>query len=497
MSIDVNRMIDGGRSRQVGVCLALAILLGACGGKGLSSNRRDGGQSDSADVDDGMPAADGGGDHRGIAVLTLSFAGQGAGTVVIQPGDTLCTAPVTCTASFDVGTHVTLTAKPTNAGASVSSILSGWDGACAGNGPYRLCSLQVSDATSTTARFVALPANLVFVTSSLFAGNLGSAAAYQTQCNQLATAAGINNGTGDAYVAWMAATDYDPLAQLGATRGWVRADLLPWIDSMTTALAAGAVYYPTAYDENGQRVIGNTLSGMGDTNAVYKGENCNDWTDATADTSHGHTHAGGKGWPSNNVGVSSCAIASRVLCVMRGASLPISVTPAPGKQIYLTKSAWFPGSGLAGADAKCLLDAPPSVAAAKAILVDSVRALSDVLGASTVYVRPDGVRVGTGAEIIQAINDDTGPLTIEAAVTQDGGGHYVGPYDGTSVWTGLPYMVPTNGDTCQDWTSGSATDTGTTGCVASGWSFAGRCSSDPCNNDWQGTAYDYLQCVEQ
>ena len=89
---------------------------------------------------------------------------------------------------------------------------------------------------------------------------------------------------------------------LGATRGWVRADLLPWIDSMATAIATGAVFYPVAYDENGHRVIDYTLSGMGDTDKLYAGANCNDWTDATLEASHGHPHAGGRGWPSNNAG---------------------------------------------------------------------------------------------------------------------------------------------------------------------------------------------------
>jgi hypothetical protein len=40
----------------------------------------------------------------------------------------------------------------------------------------------------------------------------------------------------------MAATNYAPATLLGATRGWVRADLLPWIDNMATALYTGAVY---------------------------------------------------------------------------------------------------------------------------------------------------------------------------------------------------------------------------------------------------------------
>ena len=506
--------------------LTIAALLPACGGlAGLRAQTKDAGQSGDVGAEGGVsgsggasstdgspPTASGGVSSAGGATgalvsLTVSFAGKGAGTVLIQPGDTLCTAPTACSASFPSGTPVSLTAKPSNAGATVSSVLSGWDSACSGNGPYRLCTLKIDTATSTVARFDSLLANLVFVTSSTFAGDLGGAAAYQKQCNQLATAAGINNATGDAYVAWLAATDYSPATLLGATRGWVRADLLPWIDSMATAIATGAVFYPVAYDENGHRVIDYTLSGMGDTDKLYAGANCNDWTDATLEASHGHTHAGGRGWPSNNAGLSLCSIPSRVICVMKGASTPVAVTPVAGKKIYLTKSAWFPGGGLAAADAKCLLDAPASVTAAKAVLVASTRALADVLGATTVYVRPDGVRLGTGTEIIQAMNDNTGPATIEAAVTQDGGGNYVNPWIEITgqpgyvcslvVWTGLAYPIPGNGDTCLDWTSSSSTDFATSGCIASGWSAAGKCGSDSCNNDWEGTACDYLECAEQ
>jgi hypothetical protein len=487
--------------------LVVALLLPACGGlAGLRAQSKDAGQGGTVEAEGGVsaggsgvasptggsgPTGAGGSVQTGgvssagsvsgaLATLTVSFAGKGTGTVLLQPGDTVCTAPTTCIASIAIGTPVTLTAMPTNAGATVTSVLSGWDGACAGNGSYRLCTLTMNAATSTVAHFDTLPANLVFVTSSVFAGNLGGARAYERQCNQLATAAGINNASGDAYVAWMAASDYAPATLLGSTRGWVRADLLPWIDSMATALATGAVFYPVAYDENGQRVIADTLSGMSDTDKVYAGENCNDWTDATVNTSHGHTHAGGRGWPSNNVGVSSCAIASRVICVMKGASTPVAVTPVAGKKIYLTKSAWIPAGGLSAADAKCLLDAPASVSAAKAVLVASTRTLADVLGATTVYVRPDGVRVGTGAEIIQAINDNTGPVTIEAAVTQDGGGSYVSPWIEITgrpgyvcpmvVWTGLSYPIGGNGNTCQEWTSSSAADSGTTGCLAAGCS---------------------------
>jgi hypothetical protein len=426
--------------------------------------------------------------------LTLSFAGAGAGTVVIQPGNTICTAPTTCTATYDSGANASLTAKPTNGGATVSSVLSGWTGACATIGPRRVCSLGISGATATTARFDTLPANLVFATSSTFPGNLGSALAYQSQCNTLATAAGINNATNDAYIVWLAATNYNPVTLLGSTRGWVRADLLPWIDDMTATLSSGAVYYPVAYDENGQRVIGYTLAGMTGTGTALTGYNCNDWTNSTGLVSDGHTHAGSKGWFYNNVGFGSCGVAERVLCVMKGTNTPVTVTPVAGKKIYLTKSGWVPGGGLSAADTKCLADAPTSVTAAKAILVASTRALTDVLGATTVYVRPDGVKVGTGAEIVQALNSYYAPATIESAVTQDGDGNFVNTGVAQLLWTGVSSQGTADKDTCRDWTSAASTDTGTGGGVATGWSAAGRDGNFACNNS---SAQIFLQCAEQ
>jgi hypothetical protein len=266
---------------------------------------------------------------------------------------------------------------------------------------------------------------------------------------------------------------------------------------MTTALSTGAVYYPVAYDENGQRVIADTLSGMGVAAAVYAGHNCNDWTDSTLDASHGSTHAGAKGWTSNNVGVTSCDYASHVICVMKGANTPVTVTPVAGRRIYLTKTGWVPGGGLSAADAKCLADAPASVTDVKAVLVASTRTLADVLGTTTVYVRPDGVKVGTGAEIMQAMNTSTPPATIESAVTQDGGGNYVDPGVAQIVWTGLSEHGAPDTDTCRDWTSAEWTDSGTMGGVANGWTYAGNDGSFACDNNWLGSAVVFLQCAEQ
>jgi hypothetical protein len=424
--------------------------------------------------------------------LTLLFAGKGSGTVTITPGNTVCTSPTTCTAAFASGTAVTLTAKPTNAGATVTSVLGAWQGTC--SGISRVCSFAINSNTNTTARFEPLTANLVFASSATFLGNLGGAAAYQTQCNKLATNAGINNATGDAYIAWMAASNYAPVTLLGSSRGWVRMDQLPWIDDMTNALASGAVYYPVAYDENGLRVIGYTFSGMNGSGALDAAQYaCNDWSDTTLNAHKGHTHAGAKGWPYNNVGISSCNVASRVLCVMKGMSTPVSLTAATGKKIYLTKSAWVPGGGLAAADTKCMTEAPASVTSAKAILVASTRALTDVLGATTVYVRPDGVRVGSGAEIAQAMNVNA-PASIESAVVQYGSGAFVDPASAQLLWTGVSRKLTPDKETCNDWTSNAATDAATGGGVATGWVAAGNNGGFACNNS---ASHVYLQCAEQ
>jgi hypothetical protein len=141
-----------------------------------------------------------------------------------------------------------------------------------------------------------------------------------------------------------------------------------------------------------------------------------------------------------------------------------------------------------------LAEAPTGTASAKAILVSSTRTLASVLGATTIYVRPDGTRVGTGAEIIQAMGSFLGPASIESPVSQDGAGNYVDEGVVQLLWTGVG-GAPAN--TCRDWTSGAAADSGSTGAVAAGWEYTGNDGSFACNNTFLGMPIVYLQCAEQ
>jgi Divergent InlB B-repeat domain len=80
--------------------------------------------------------------------LTVGKAGAGSGTVTSSPGGIDCGG--TCSAGFDYGAVVTLTAAPDS-----SSSFAGWGGECSGTGS---CNITMDAARSATASFTAKPA---------------------------------------------------------------------------------------------------------------------------------------------------------------------------------------------------------------------------------------------------------------------------------------------------------------------------------------------------
>ncbi len=81
------------------------------------------------------------------AVLNITKAGSGSGTVTGTAGSINCGA--TCSATLDAGTPVTLTATP-----AAGSTFSGWTGNCSGMGS---CTLTMSTAANVTASFTSTP----------------------------------------------------------------------------------------------------------------------------------------------------------------------------------------------------------------------------------------------------------------------------------------------------------------------------------------------------
>jgi phospholipase C len=75
--------------------------------------------------------------------LSVTLAGGGTGAVTSSPAGINCGQ--TCSANFNSGSAVTLTAAPTT-----GFTFSGWSGACSGTGT---CTVTVSNATTVTATF--------------------------------------------------------------------------------------------------------------------------------------------------------------------------------------------------------------------------------------------------------------------------------------------------------------------------------------------------------
>ncbi|MEO8672344.1 MAG: hypothetical protein ABI411_13595 [Tahibacter sp.] len=89
------------------------------------------------------------------AAITVSKSGTGAGLVTSAPAGINCGA--TCSASYALGTSVTLTAAPSGA-----AIFTGWSGACTGTGT---CVLSADAPRAVTATFT-LPTFLLSVSRS-------------------------------------------------------------------------------------------------------------------------------------------------------------------------------------------------------------------------------------------------------------------------------------------------------------------------------------------
>jgi len=80
--------------------------------------------------------------------LSVTKAGSGSGTVTSSPAGVDCGS--TCSAEYNGGTSVTLTAAPAS-----DSTFTGWGGAC--SGAEVTCTVSMSEARSVTATFSAIP----------------------------------------------------------------------------------------------------------------------------------------------------------------------------------------------------------------------------------------------------------------------------------------------------------------------------------------------------
>jgi hypothetical protein len=427
------------------------------------------GDVDTGSVDSGSDAP-----ASGPYLLTVTIFGGGVGTVTSSPAGIQCVP--TCSAAF-AASPVKLSARTTNGS---DSRFAGWGGACAGL--TRDCTVALTSSATVTARFEPIDHNLVFLSSvNTYTPDLGSAVAYDGQCNQLATAAGINNAAGNAYIAWVSDSQGSALSRLGTARGFMRMDGEPVADDPAAMIAHAQFYNPINIDEKGTAPFGYrvVLTGM-DPDGNGTQTDCNDWTakSGTATGTAGCDNCGPPTWYYwENA---SCGdLVGSVYCFMKTKTAALTISPQVGRRVFLTNGPVKIGQS---ADAQCESAKPSGTGPVAALRATTTTAASTMIDPTATYVRPDGVVVGLGADLIAG--------TLKSGIWQQGNGQY---QDNIAVWSGSnsPSELGTSAGTCSDWTQN-------TGAALTGASAA----TDPAwwlnAQPWTcANTYTWFYCIEK
>jgi hypothetical protein len=419
---------------------------------------------------------------HGAETLRLALFGKGqnrmaitivgSGQVTSSPLGLSCEGNA-CVGLFDP-VAVTFMARTENGS---GSFFGAWSG---GNCRARqACDFTMSQSGAVTATFRAFEHNLIFTSSSRHAPNAGGLAAYDAECNRLASAAGINDASGDAYIAAMSDGTTSLRQRLGAARGWVRMDGLQFADTPTSLFDDFAMLYYVAYDERGVQVPTpqtdrsssealDTLSGTR-VDGGAAADHCNGWTSASADSSFhiGRVAGGPEAWIDAVPITCDSPLRYRIVCmgVTRSLALPIptpaAALPAEVKQIWLTNTGYLAGS--MSPDEKCQSERPLDVDGAVAFVAYTDRPAAAVIDPTGVYMRPDGVLVGTGADLIS--------MDIYSTPWVRADGTVAAPLVALpSVLTGArnPSANALASENCNDWQDPSDASVGLVGSYGSG-----------------------------
>ncbi len=403
----------------------------------------------------------------GQFAVIVNKKGAGTGTVTSIPAGIDCGS--TCGASFPVSTAVKLEARTTNGS---NAQFNHWGGASC-TGPFWDCDVVTDQTHVVDATFGALDHNLVFASSTTVAMNLGLAdpndptSPYDDACNQLATAAGVNNGGGDAYVAFLSSSVSSALTRLGSARGFILPDGKVFGDLPADMTAQREVFNPLLYDEMGGFDFSSTFATGMNLSGTTSLSTCLDWSsiDSNDFFSRG-THRTGPGF--TFVGSVRCdSPVARVFCWMNTQTTPIVPPPKNGKVLYLTDT--HLAIGVDDPDGKCEVDKPAGTGTVKALLATTTVAASTHLDDNTTYVRPDGYVIGTGAQLVTVAQAPSAlDPWLDSGVWQLGNGSYL---TGTA-WTGQENIddLGTVASTCNDWTdTGGTGHRGIAGAIEVGW----------------------------
>jgi hypothetical protein len=164
---------------------------------------------------------------------------------------------------------------------------------------------------------------------------------------------------------------------------------------------------------------------------------------------------------------------------MKTKTAALTIAPRPGRRIFLTNGPVAIGQP---ADARCESAKPIGTGPVAALRATTTIAASTMIDPTATYVRPDGVVVGLGADLLAG--------TLKSGIWQQGNGQYM---ENIAVWSGsdLPAEVGTSASTCSDWTQNTgATFAGASSATDISWWLDGQ--------PWTcASTYTWSYCIEK
>ncbi len=323
----------------------------------------------------------------------------------------------------------------------------------AGSATITVVNPAPGGGTSNRIIFPITDANLIFVTSTTYAaGALGGLAGADAICQMRATDAGLT-GT---YRAWLSTNGTgatNAITRLGTSRGWVRPDGKPFIDT-TTDLANGRLMYPPRVDEFGvdlgsRDVLTNTAADG--TLATTANTCCANYTSTTSsDAALGGSSSAGETLFTAYFGL-QCNEPANLYCFEVGRTTPVTATPTAGRRAFVSDEFFVSGGGITAADAICASEASAAglsgtYLAALATITSSVQSRFETSGAP--WVRADGLPLASTAQaLFSGAMMDTPPV-VNASGTK---WYESTAWNGALSWTSTGTMA----STCNNYTSTS------------------------------------------
>lgn len=376
--------------------------------------------------------------------LTINKAGSGLGTVTSSLSNVI-NCGTTCVATVTYNSDVTITATP-DAGQSFI----GWDSpACQGKAG---CTIRMTKDTVVNAVF-SPPPNIVFVTSTRSASNMGGLAGADAICAARATAGGLA-GT---YKAWLSTSTVNAKDRLGTASGWVRPDGKP-VFSQLKDLESNKVFYPPNQDESGHVATGvqtvfTATEANGKSVEGSFSSTCADWTSDVDDGKYILVgSAGANSSQLTSYGGDKCGQGSALLCFGIDRTAFVAADPLPGGRAFVTEATWTPGGGIATADALCQKEATDAglTGTFKALLSPTGASAASRFAGTDPWYRMDGLALApTASAFFSNSSLDVAPnMTAKGAYST--GFHWGGGEN--------PTAIGTDALNCKDWKSGLAAD---------------------------------------